>query len=171
MSSSDLLLDLDELNVRHELSSNNRSRLFDDILRQCHNKIRKHNNQFKRQECFFAPPPFAIGKPPYNYIDLVNYLMASLRKNGLKVEWIPQKNVLYLSWKPVDVNLDQYHSHFSQTVYQDDIRFLKINNANQSDTIVGKKRKKNEKPIIQHVAMVEYDNNAKDIIPINIKAL
>jgi hypothetical protein len=171
---SKLLLNLDELNLRHEKSEQNRTKLFDEILMSCHNKIKKYNKDFKKQECLFAPPPFIVGKPPYNFNDLTNYLMESLRKNGLRVEWLPQKASIYVSWKPIDVDINQYHQHFSDTVYSDDfeqqLTVMTVRPKREPATTT-KKKKTNEKPVLQHVAMVEYGMNTKDLIPINVKGL
>jgi len=172
---SNLLLNLDELNVRHEKSEQNRVKLFDEILASCHNKIKKYNKEFKKQECLFAPPKFVIGKPPYNFVDLTNYLIDSLKKNGLRAEWLSHKAAIYISWKPIDLNIDQYHSHFSHTVYSDDFeQQLAIKTVRPSvDKVTTAKRKKkaDEKPVLQHVAMLEYGVNTKDLIPINVKGL
>ena len=175
---SDLVLNLNELNIRHEQSEINRKRLFDDIVKKCHNKIKKYNIEFKKQECLYSPPPFVIGKPPYNFIDLVTYVRDSLIKNGLKVQWLPDKSALYISWKPCDINLGQYHNHYSNTMcadnYDDQVAVMTIQPrlpAKPSNQVSGKKKKGPEKPILQHVAMLEYNNAAKDLIPINIKGL
>src|SRR5438128_988508 len=99
---SQLLLNLEDLHERHEVTENNRQRVFDDLLKSCHRKIRKFNNEFKKKECLYEPPAFIIGRPPYNYVELVNYLLTSLIKNGLKAEWLPAKKSIYVSWKPQD---------------------------------------------------------------------
>ncbi len=171
---SNLLLNLDELSVCHEKSEHNRKKLFDDILKKCHNKITKYNKEFKKKDCLFLPPKFIIGSPPYNYIDLIDYLINSLKKNGLRVEWMSEKEAIYISWKVMDINMQQYQSHFSNTVYSDDFEQQmtlmsvrpKINKPQST------KRKKNDnKPVIQHVAMIDYGSNTKDLIPINAKFL
>jgi hypothetical protein len=171
---SDLLLNLDELNLRHETTKENRTKIFDDILKSCHNKIRKYNTEFKKQDCLFEPPPFIIGKPPYNYADLISYLITSLRKNGLRTEWLPDKQAIYISWRPHDVDMTQYHNHFTNMVYTRQtpaqpftimtVKPPEIDNGNK------KKKKKNEKPHVQHVAVMEYKPGVTDIIPININA-
>jgi len=170
---SNLVLNLDELNIRHEKTEQNRIKLFDEILNSCHNKIRKYNKEFKKQECLFAPPPFIIGKPPYNFIDLTNYLIDSLRKNGLRAEWLSSKASIYISWKPIDINIDQYHSHFSNTVYSDDLAqqltVMAVRPPVDKKPTTKKKKKTDEKPVLQHVAMIEYGANTKDLIPVNVK--
>lgn len=174
---SNLLLNLDELNIRHERSEYNRIKLFDDILKMCHNKIKKYNKEFKKQECLFSPPPFIIGKPPYNYIDLLNYIIDSLNKNGLKAQWLPDKQSLYVSWKPGDVDLSKYQSHFTSAVYGDNyddkvtVMAVRPTPSQVATKKPQKKKAGQEKPILQHVAMLEYNNSAQDLIPINIKGL
>ena len=164
------LLNLEELNERHEVSDHNRIKLFSNILNSCHNKIRKYNKEFKKQECLYAPPTFILGNPPYNYVDLVNYIMDSLKNNGLKAEWLPNKKSIYISWRPIDVNLDQYRSHFSDTIYSDEPEeTLKVMSVRQTPASKPSKKKTDQKPHVQHVAMISYNKNTKDMIPVNIK--
>ena len=172
---SDLLLNLDELKLRHETTKENRIKIFDDILKMCHNKIRKYNTEFKKQDCLFEPPPFVLGKPPYNYVDLVDYLITSLRKNGLKTEWLQEKQAIYLSWRSNDVDMTQYHNHFTNMVYtkQDSPQPFTIMTVkpHEVDTSAKKKTKKGEKHNVQHVAVMEYKPGVTDFIPININAV
>jgi hypothetical protein len=165
------LLNIEELAGRHEVSDHNRLALFNDILKSCHNKIKKYNKDFKKQECLYAPPAFIIGKPPYNYVDLVNHIMDSLRDNGLKTEWLPQKRAIYVSWKPIDINMEQYQSNFTDTVYaegqEDSLQVMTVRPKVQAP-IRGKK-KVDKNPHLQHVAMINYGQNTSDLIPVNIK--
>jgi len=167
---SQLLLNLENLHERHEVTIDNRRKVFDDILKSCHRKIRKFNNEFKRQECLYEPPAFIMGRPPYNYVDLVNYLLTSLTQNGLKAEWLAAKKSIYVSWKVQDVNMDQYREHLSEGIpTEDEDHRLKITTIRSRVEPPKAKKKDPPKPKIQHMAMIEYDNHAKDMIPINIK--
>ena len=180
---SNLLLDLDELHVRHERSEENKIQLFDSILKQCHNKIKKYNTEFKKQECLFAPPVFVLGHPPYDYGELLAYLIISLRKNGLKAEWLDQQKSLYISWRKSDVDMTQYHTHFTDVVYGDTIEPGITLSPHGSDapnfavlevrpkaTPGKKKSKKGTAPQpTQHVGLFEYGPGVKDFIPINYK--
>ena len=166
---SKLLLNLDEFIDHNEKSKRNRVELFDTILVKCHNKIKKYNKEFRKQECLFTPPKFVIGKPPYNYVDLLNYLIDSLKKNGLRTEWLAHKDAIYVSWKPVDLNIDQYHQHFPNVGYNDDFdqQLLEIPYVKTTQM----KKKMAGKPVLQHVAMLEYGANTEDLIPINVKSV
>lgn len=171
---SNLLLNIDELNVRHERSEENRVRLFDEILKTCHNKIKKYNSEFKKQDCLYAPPVFILGRPPYNYVELVDYLITSLQKNGLRAEWLSNKKAIYISWRKMDVNMEKYHNHFSTITYSDDLaQHFSVMTINPVEipTNTKKKKKKGERSPVQHVAMLEYNPGAKDYIPININGL
>lgn len=173
---SRLLLNLDELNVRHEQAEEVRTKIYDEILQCCHNKIKKFNNEFKKYDCLFAPPVFIIGKPPYNYPDLIAYLIRSLRGNGLRTDWLPQKRSLYVSWRKMDIDMNQYHNHFSDITYNSDMtQQLSIVKVNTVEPLAVKgsssKKKKNEEKPVQHLAMLEYGPGAKDMIPINAKGM
>lgn len=170
---SDLILNLDELNVRHEKTEEMRRKIFEEILKNCHNKIIKYNTEFKKYECIFQPPVFIIGRPPYNYIDLVSYLITSLIKNGLRAEWLPQKQAVYISWKKNDVDMNQYHAQTTQAIsnHVNDQSFA-IFSVRQTEPDKPRRKKKNaEAPPPQHVAMLEYRPGVKDYVPINIHGL
>ena len=175
---SKLLLNLDELNSRHERSDEIRTRTFDDILLKCHSKIKKYNNEFKKHECTFTPPLFVVGKPPYNYYDLVYYIISSLRKNGVRAEWFPQNNTVYISWKRNDVDLQQYQTHFSEAMYSTsvpandmDTHKMSIMQVNTPPKPTTKRKPKDVKRPVQHVAMLEYHPGIKDYIPVNITGI
>lgn len=181
------MLDLDELNARHEKTEENRMKIFEDILRSCHSKIKKYNNDFKKQECLFDPPVFIIGKPPYKYNDLISYLIRSLRDNGLRAEWYSHKKAIYISWKKTDMNLPQYHNQcaINNPIITESPTTSNLPTDNTSVTTNiglpfsvfsistpddGKKKKKGRPPV-QHLAMVEYEPGVKDLIPINLHGI
>lgn len=176
---SDLLLNLDELHSRHDKTEENRLKIFRGILKSCHNKIRKFNLEFNKQDCLFEPPVFIIGKPPYNYLELINYMITSLRKNGVRAEWLSSKKAIYISWRKSDTDLNKYHSHFTNMANVSNIMYagnddnssqqFSILSVQPHDTSASKKKKKqNEKKPIQHIAMLEYSPGVKDFIPINL---
>lgn len=174
---SHLLLNIDELMVKHEHVQEHRKKIFDDVLRFCHNKIKKYNSEFHAHECTYAPPKFIVGCPPYNYAELVSYVIMSLRSNGLKAEWIPHEEKIYISWKPSDINLGLYQSHFQRTVYG-----TSVDDQGTPMTLVkvqplpkehmkskSKSKSKNKLPKPQHMAIVKYTPDTTDMIPINLK--
>lgn len=178
----DLLLNLDELTSIHDKAIVNRTKIFNEILGTCHNKIRKYNTEFKKQDCLFEPPVFIIGKPPYNYLDLVNYIISLLRKNGLRAEWLPIKKAIYISWRKTDIDMTQYRNQFTNmniptgAVYLEEANSttqpFSILSVHQPDTSSSKKKKdRGEKQSIQHVAMLEYSPGVKDYVPINIQGV
>jgi hypothetical protein len=160
---NEILLNLDNLNICHDTSAKNKVKLFNEILKKCHNKITKYNKTFKKQECMFSPPTFVLGYPPYNFIELINHIVSSLKNNGLKAEWITMPyNSIYISWKPLDINMSLYHSQLKYNTLSD------LNNGMHIMTVNPKSKSKNTQP--QHVAMVDYGDNKTDLIPINVKA-
>jgi hypothetical protein len=174
---STLLLNLDDLNSHHDKLEENRIKLYDEILASCHRKINKYNKEFRRQECLFIPPKVKFGKPLYNYVDLVNYLINSLRNNGVLAEWLPEKQAIYVSWKKCDVDMKKYREHYTNTIYTCEnlnvtTPHFSVMKVRPTAVEEPKKRgKKNSKPTIQHVAMLEYNPGATDYIPINIAGI
>lgn len=183
---SNLLLNLDELKLRYDKKNENKIKTFEEILRNCHTKIKKYNKDFKKQDCLFQPPHFIIGRPVFDYIELVTYLIESLIKNGLRAEWLNDQNAIYISWKPDDINMNEYHQnlyqehHIEQPQLQLQIQpqqnshktshslpIYQVHNDIQPQV---KQRRKNTEPIRHHVAMLEYKPGVIDFVPVNFKS-
>ena len=77
---------------------------FNVIIEKCHSKI-KHIAQQGGMEVFYEIPYVLIGYPLYNITECIDYVVDSLRKNGLLVQILPHPNdtTVYISWKPTDV--------------------------------------------------------------------
>jgi hypothetical protein len=185
---SDLFLDLDNLQNFYNRTLYNRLRVFQNILISCHNKIKKYTKELKRQECLFDPPRFTIGIPPYNYAELIEYLMTNLRQNGLKVEFLPTRSSLYISWKPDDVNhalYQQLKNKFLEPIdtnifnIRPDGRYnhhdnpkhphLKILTIPASESKI---KKRIDRPQPKHLAHMSYGHTGvHDYVPVNAKAL
>lgn len=70
---------------------------YNNILESCYKTIVQFNN-FKFYECYYEPPIIASG-PSYNYIDLIKFLINTLRNKGFNAYWDDTKNKIYISWK------------------------------------------------------------------------
>lgn len=78
---------------------------FDIIIEKCHSKI-KHIASQGGMNVFYEIPYVMVGYPLYNIDECIEYVMESLRKNGLLVQILPppNNNTIYISWKPTDVS-------------------------------------------------------------------
>jgi hypothetical protein len=120
-----------------------------------------------------------MGKPPYNYVDLVRYLTQSLQSNGLYVEWIPNHKSMYISWRKNDVDMNQYRKQSNIIKNIDDNRnieenvdkfnIVKVETPNTVSKSKSKKSKQKSQP--QHLVVMEYSPGVKDFVPININSL
>ena len=79
---------------------------YDKIIELCHKKI-KNIAQAGGMNIFYEVPHIIIGLPLYNINSCVEYVVTSLRKNGLLVQILPYPNntTLYISWSPNDVSI------------------------------------------------------------------
>ena len=71
-------------------------KLFDSVLKKCHTKIKSQANN-KKIECYYNIPPIVFGKPLYDIDELKDYIIKSLKMNGLHIKehdnyWI------YINW-------------------------------------------------------------------------
>lgn len=79
--------------------------IFDEIITKCHKKI-THTAKIGGYCIFFEIPYFIIGKPLYDISQCTQYVINSLKKNGLFVSLLapPNNNIIYISWNPSDIN-------------------------------------------------------------------
>ena len=79
---------------------------YDIIIGLCHKKIKKIA-EAGGMNIFYEVPYIIIWLPLYNISICIEYVVSSLRKNGLLVQILPyhNNNILYISWSPNDVNL------------------------------------------------------------------
>jgi len=85
-----------------------RLRIFDDVLKKIHTRI-KYNANHEKMYCFYQVPEFIIGVPLYNIEELRKYLINSLKKDGFRILYV-EPNWLFINWesKPkqkVNINL------------------------------------------------------------------
>lgn len=55
---------------------------------------------------FYEIPYYVYGKPLYKIKDCIDYVVDSLRKNGLYVQILPEPNlnIIYISWNPNEIS-------------------------------------------------------------------
>jgi hypothetical protein len=103
------LTELYTLKDKKELARHN---TFDKIIEKCHIKIRK-TALIGGMNIFFEVPYYIYGVPLYKIDDCLNYVVSSLRNNGLLVQILPHPNdnILYISWNPSDVSQSMNAKH------------------------------------------------------------
>ena len=74
-----------------------RRRMYKDILAQCIEKIKTYNARYNHTCCYFDVPPFIMGRPYYNLIECVYFLIYRLKKEGVRCQYI-YPNRLLISW-------------------------------------------------------------------------
>lgn len=78
---------------------------FDKIIETCHVKI-KNTATIGGMNIFYEIPYYVYGKPLYKIKDCIDYVVDSLRKNGLFVQILPEPNpnIIYISWNPNEIS-------------------------------------------------------------------
>ena len=87
------------INDLYETSNNKnimRLRIFDDVLKKIHTRI-KYNATHEKMYCFYQIPEFIIGVPLYDINDLQKYLINSIKKDGFRVLYV-EPNWLFINW-------------------------------------------------------------------------
>ncbi len=91
---------------------------FNDILGKCHKKIKIIASQ-GGMTIFFEIPYIVLGYPLYDIYECVDYIVNALRNNGLLVQILPHpnNNTIYISWKPMDVEVKKQLTTSKSSVY------------------------------------------------------
>lgn len=76
---------------------------YDRILELIHRRI-KLVASYGGSNTFYEIPGLIVGYPLYNLIDCTNYIINSLRNNGLLIQLLPPPHisVIYISWDKKD---------------------------------------------------------------------
>lgn len=168
------------INSLYNIHRNNlsiKTETFYEILVKCHEKIARHNKEYKQLECLYRPPVTLYGRPMYNYQELILFIIDQLQENGLKSFWSSKDKAIYISWKPEDVTIpyddDEETTGCSYDEYNNDepsMEFLQIETSGSGiGRGGGKKSKKDPPKSIQHVALVNYGGAINDMIPVSLK--
>ena len=90
-------LDIVALRKVKDKKQERRIKIYDEILKNCHNKIVKHSNE-DNDCCIYQVPEFKFGVPIYNLNSCMVYIIYKLRDNGFTVKYI-YPNYIFISWK------------------------------------------------------------------------
>ena len=89
-------LDINSLFETTNQKTLKRLETYDNILKQCHTRI-KYYSKYEKTTCFFAIPEFIIGVPLFDIIELRTYMINSLERNGFKLMYL-HPNWLMIDW-------------------------------------------------------------------------
>jgi hypothetical protein len=99
------MININDLFADQKQKEKHKEEIYDNVLKNCHNKIRRavklspYNNF-----CFYIIPKFIYGVPLYNIDKCINYLVVYLTKNGFQINYT-HPNLLLISWiKPKETS-------------------------------------------------------------------
>lgn len=96
------LYELYSIKKKKDLYCNN---TFNIILEKCHKKI-KTIAESGGMNTFYEIPFFILGLPLYDLNNCINYIVKSLKNNGLLVYVLTKpNNIIYISWNPNDIDI------------------------------------------------------------------
>uniref|UniRef100_A0A6C0F5S8 Uncharacterized protein n=1 Tax=viral metagenome TaxID=1070528 RepID=A0A6C0F5S8_9ZZZZ len=90
-------LNINELYKESDRKHEVRLRVFDNILKKIHIRI-KNSASNEKMFCFYQIPEFIIGVPLYDTNELKKYLINSLEKDRFKLLYV-EPNWLFISWQ------------------------------------------------------------------------
>lgn len=102
------LLDLEEIMHVNKSRERDKLNIFEEVLSNCHEQIKRYNKENKDKSCYYSIPLYILGKPAFDPVVLIRYLLHHLRDNGLLAEYIKQSNQIYISWNENDIDIDRY---------------------------------------------------------------
>jgi hypothetical protein len=93
-------LNLVELNASTQKIYESRIRTYEQIKKDCYNRITIASKIPGKLDCWYIVPQLIVGYPPINISDGTNYLKTELDKENILYEFfIP--NIFYITW---DIN-------------------------------------------------------------------
>jgi hypothetical protein len=160
-----------------------KEKLYDTFLTACTNKIKKCASEYKQYTCIYEVPPFKIGHPQYDPLDLKRYIIKRLRLNGFFVRE-EKGSLLFISWKPEDFNyaLYQKYLNYLNSKYDEKINkrlIMASGNGNGNGNGNGSSSygsKKAGKTVVgadpNDVGLLTYGSqDSMDAIPVNLKQI
>ena len=90
-------LNINDLYKTSDKKNEIRFRIFDNILKKIHIRI-KNSASNEKMFCFYQIPEFIIGVPLYDTNELKKYLINSLEKDRFKLLYV-EPNWLFISWQ------------------------------------------------------------------------
>ena len=92
------MINIDSLHKINEDRLKNRIKIYDEILRKCHERIKAISKSPKGTTfCFYIIPNYVYGTPLYDINACIVYMVQCLIKNGFYVAYT-HPNLLYISW-------------------------------------------------------------------------
>lgn len=86
-----------------------RLRIYGEVLKKCHNHIRKVSQCGKEEPyTLYTIPYYILGHPIYDIDSCNNYIIQQLSKNGFKV-MVVAKNLLFISWAHIPFSEQKEH--------------------------------------------------------------
>lgn len=163
---------LEELYDSQARRNKEKEKLYDTFLTACTNKIRKCASEYKQYTCVYEVPPFKIGHPQYDPMDLKRYIVKRLRLNGFFVRE-EKGSLLFISWKPEDFNYSLYQKYleYLNNKYDEKMNKRLVMASGSSST-----SKKAGKNVVgadpKDVGLLTYGRQDNmDAIPVNLKQL
>lgn len=102
------ILNLESLLYENRSKVRNKMKIFESTLESCHAQIKRQNTEFKQSECLYSIPLFITGIPVDEMGHLRDFLLNSLRDNGLYCKYLSDTNQIYISWKEEDIDIARY---------------------------------------------------------------
>lgn len=127
---------VNDLHNEIDKRENDKSKVYDDILKKCHNHIVNTNKESDSKCTIFKVPVVQFGVPVYDIVQCVIYIMNDLINRGFKVQF-QQPNMLLISWfnrvKPKPVSRAKFnddHDVKNLTYHPTDIKTLEYKTRN-----------------------------------------
>src|SRR3989344_6327233 len=123
------MINMFELTKIHKRYQQNKIKVYDHILEDCHKKIYNIVKINDKSECNFKVPDYKFGLPIFNRDACLAYILIKLRKNGFDAKCLPP-NQIYISWEK-----------HKQTYFYDQNVLMIENNPSNSKEILHKLNK------------------------------
>ena len=95
------LINIYSLPKKKTLKEDNRIKIYEKVLKMCHNRIKMASNKTQSEDyTFFTIPNMIMGMPRFDTVSCCDYIMNKLAANGFKILNLGP-NLIFITWSHV----------------------------------------------------------------------
>jgi hypothetical protein len=147
------MINMFELTKIHKRYQQNKIKVYDEILGDCHKKIYNVVKINDKSECIFKIPVYKFGLPKYNRDACLAHILIKLRKNGFDAKCMPPDRV-YISWE----------KHKQTYFYDPNVLMIENNPSKSREILHNLNKEKTESPpkLSNSKYLYKNSNNRRD---------
>ena len=122
------LINIYSLPKKKTIKEDNRLKIYETVLRQCHHRIKTTSNNYE-EYTFFTIPNVIPGMPIFDTLSCCDYIMRALSDNGFKILNLGA-NFIFITWAHINFSAEKERRMEERILKLQELRELDSNNTN-----------------------------------------